>query len=104
MPYTRTVPHALEQLEEAECLLGIAQAQRDIRSAEKHLVDCRLKEVGERARLYRIQAAKARKGVDEARKDVGRARRSVGIAHQAIPESPCRARTPSVYTTKRRRK
>jgi hypothetical protein len=66
-----------ETLEEAECILGVAYAQRSICQAEVTLADLRVKESRLRAQLYVIRADKVKKKLDDADIKVGSARNSV---------------------------
>lgn len=80
-------------LEEAKCFLGVAHAERDVLCAEKILADVRLKETIIKAKLYRIQIARAKNRLANADLHVGRARFGLGQARRATmtaSSSPCR--------------
>lgn len=59
-------------MQEAECLLDLAHAKRDIQKAAKRLADTRLKESRLRARLHQLQAQEATRLWGDAEVDVGR--------------------------------
>jgi|SRR5882762_1092072 hypothetical protein len=61
-------------MEEANCLLGVAHATRDVCRATKRLADYRVKETLLRAELYRLHATKAEQQLRVAEMDVGRTR------------------------------
>ena len=63
-----------DNLEEANCLLGVVNATQDVCRATKHLADYRVKETLLRAELYRLHATKAEHQLRVAEMDVGRAR------------------------------
>jgi hypothetical protein len=63
-----------DSLEEANCLLGVAHAARDVCRTAKRLADYQVKETLLRAELYRLHAAKAEQQLRVAEMDVGRAR------------------------------
>jgi hypothetical protein len=63
-----------DSLDEANCLLGVAHAARDVCRTAKRLADYQVKETLLRAELYRFQAAKAEQQLRVAEMDVGRAR------------------------------
>lgn len=58
---------------EANCLVEVVRAERDVRIAEQRLARCHVKESILRARLYKIQDAKARRLVQISSNQVGRA-------------------------------
>jgi hypothetical protein len=63
-----------DSLDEANCLLRVAHAARDVCRTAKRLADYQVKETLLRAELYRFQAAKAEQQLRVAEMDVGRAR------------------------------
>lgn len=65
----------LNGVEEAECALAVAYAERNVRRAETKLVECRIK-------FYRVQAVNANRRLKDADRDVGRARCRVSDAHR----------------------
>lgn len=69
-------------LQEAECRLIVARAERDVCRAKKKLVHYRAKESLSRARLYNIQVAKADRRVEIADTKVGRAHMGVHNARK----------------------
>jgi hypothetical protein len=69
--------HDETSLEEAECLLRLAYARKDIRRTQKMLINSRLKETHVRTQLLRIRAVKAGEKLFNAHLDVGRARLEV---------------------------
>ena len=62
---------------EANCFVGVVQAERAVRIAEQNLAQCRVKESILRARLYKIQDAKAKRMVQISSTQVDRARAGV---------------------------
>jgi hypothetical protein len=74
---------------EAECLLGVANAKKDVCYAQKVLADCLIKEAIMRTRLYRLSAAMASKSLTHAHFDVGQARISLGRAHKEAKADAC---------------
>ena len=58
---------------EADCIVEMAQAERDVRIVEKKLAQSRVKEAQIRVRLYKIQAAMASRLVQITDSQVGQA-------------------------------
>ena len=61
-------------LVEANCIISVAQAERDIRAAEEKLARLHVKESILRARLYKVQAAMGARLVQISDAQVGKAR------------------------------
>jgi len=95
-PPTNDLPLAVpDNLEEANCLLGVAHAMRDVCRATKRLADYRVKETLLRAELYQLHATKAEQQLRVAEMDVGRARlvvRKGGFFRSMSGPSPRRVR------------
>lgn len=70
--FTSTKIQAIDTLEEAQCILKIAHAEREVCLAEKNLADSRVKETVLRTKLYRIQARLAHQKVIAANLNVGK--------------------------------
>ena len=60
-------------LAEADCIVSVAQAVREVREAEERLAICRAKESILRSRLYQVQAAMANRLKQISLTQVGRA-------------------------------
>jgi hypothetical protein len=71
-------------MKEAECLLRIAHARKDIRRAQKMLIDSRLKETLMQTQLLRIRVAKAGERLFDAHLDAGHARLEVCKARKEL--------------------
>ena len=59
--------------EEAECMLKVVQAERDVRAAEQKLAKCYIKESILHTRLYRVQGAMAKQLIQLSESEIGRA-------------------------------
>ena len=75
-----------DTVEEAECFLSLAHAEHDLQQAEKMLADVRLKECKLRVQMYRLQAMKVAKRLEEAELWVGRV--SLGVRRHHLVVHP----------------
>jgi hypothetical protein len=86
-----------DNLAEANCLLGVTHAARDVCRTAKRLANYQVKEALLRAELYRLHAIKAEQQLRVAEMDVGRARlmvRKGGFFRPSMSagRSPCRVK------------
>ena len=59
--------------EEAECMLKVVRAERNVQAAEQKLAKCHIKESILRTRLYRVQDAMAKRLIQLSESEIGRA-------------------------------
>lgn len=80
-----------DTVEEAQCLLSLAHAERDLQHAEKRLADVRVKQCKLRVRMYSLQAKKAAKRLGEAELEVGRVSLDIRRRHLVVHPTATKA-------------
>lgn len=72
-PYTTTILPPTGLMAEADCIINVAQAERNVCKAEEKLAHYHVKEAKLRTRLYQIQSAMATRLVQISTSKVGQA-------------------------------
>ena len=80
-----------DTIEEAECLLSLAHAERDLQHAEKRLADVRVKECKLRVQMYSLQAKKAAKRLGDTELEIGRVSLVIRRRHLVVRPTATKA-------------
>ena len=80
-----------DTIKEAECLLSLAHAERDLQHAEKRLADVRVKECKLHVQMYSLQAKKAAKRLGDTKLEIGRVSLVIRRRHLVVHPTATKA-------------